>query len=171
MQVGSEVIRIARKELKQGCARVASCLEQLGTDQIWHRDHAIENSIGNLVLHLQGNVKQWILSGVGGAEDHRERDSEFASRDPLPAKELARRLAETIDEADAVLAELPLERLLDKRRIQVYEVTVLHAVLHVVTHFAGHVGQIIWATKHQTGRDLGFYGYLKKGTPAPSQDL
>ena len=170
MQVGSEVIRIARKELKQGCARVASCLEQLGTDQIWHRDHAIENSIGNLVLHLQGNVKQWILSGVGGAEDHRERDSEFASRDPLPAKELARRLAETIDEADAVLAELPLERLLDKRRIQVYEVTVLHAVLHVVTHFAGHVGQIIWATKHQTGRDLGFYGYLKKGTPAPSQD-
>ena len=171
MQVGSEVIRIARKELKQGCARVASCLEQLGTDQIWHRDHAIENSIGNLVLHLQGNVKQWILSGVGGAEDRRERDSEFASRDPLPAKELARRLAEAIDEADAVLAELPLERLLDKRRIQVYEVTVLHAVLHVVTHFAGHVGQIIWATKHQTGRDLGFYGYLKKGTPAPSQDL
>lgn len=171
MQVGSEVIRIARKELKQGCARVASCLEQLGTDQIWHRDHAIENSIGNLVLHLQGNVKQWILSGVGGAEDRRERNSEFASRDPLPAKELARRLAETIDEADAVLAELPLERLLDKRRIQVYEVTVLHAVLHVVTHFAGHVGQIIWATKHQTGRDLGFYGYLKKGTPAPSQDL
>ena len=171
MQVGSEVIRIARKELKQGCARVASCLEQLGTDQIWHRDHAIENSIGNLVLHLQGNVKQWILSGVGGAEDRRERDSEFVSRDPLPAKELARHLAETIDEADAILAELPLERLLDKRRIQVYEVTVLHAVLHVVTHFAGHVGQIIWATKHQTGRDLGFYGYLKKGTPAPSQDL
>lgn len=170
MQVGSEVIRFARKELKQGCARVASCLEQLDTDQIWHRDHAIENSIGNLVLHLQGNVKQWILSGIGDAPDRRERDREFDSRDPLPAKELAERLAETIDEADAVLAKLPLERLLDKRRIQVYEVTVLHAVMHVVTHFAGHVGQIIWATKHQTGRDLGFYGYLKKGAPTPSRD-
>lgn len=170
MQVGSEVIRVARKELQQGCARVATCLEQLGTDQIWHRDHAIENSVGNLVLHLRGNVTQWILSGIGGAPDRRERDWEFSARDPLPAEELARRLAETIAEADAVLADLPLERLLDKRRIQVYEVTVIHAVLHVVTHFAGHVGQIIWATKHLTGRDLGFYGYLRKGTPAPAQD-
>lgn len=170
MQIGSEVIRIARKELQQGCARVATCLEQLETDQIWHRDHAIENSIGNLVLHLRGNVTQWILSGIGGAPDRRERDWEFDTRDPLPADELARLLSETVAEADAILANLPLERLLDQRRIQAYEVTVLHAVIHVVTHFAGHVGQIIWATKHQTGRDLGFYAYLRKGTPSPARD-
>ena len=163
MDVGPEFLRVARKELRQGRERVGSCLGKLSADQIWHRDHAVENSVGNLVLHLAGNVRQWIVSGVGGARDDRQRDREFSARDPLPAGELLRRLGEALDAADAVLAELPSERLLESRRIQVYDVTVLHAITHVLTHFAGHVGQIIWATKHVTGQDLGFYGYLKGG--------
>ena len=170
MQVREEFLRVARKELRQGCSRVAACLERLDTAQIWHRDHAIENSIGNLVLHLRGNVSQWILSGLGGAADRRQRPREFATRDPLPADELTRQLSETVDAADAVLAALPAQQLLEKRSIQVYEVTALHAVIHVLTHFAGHVGQIIWATKHMTGQDLGFYGYLNTGAATGPQD-
>ncbi len=169
MELGSEFIRVARKELRQGSDRVGACLEKLSLQQIWHRDHAIENSVGNLVLHLGGNVRQWIVSGVGGEKDGRDRDWEFATRDPLPAAELRDRLAAAVDAADAVLAGLPRERLVETRSIQVYEVTVVHAITHVLTHFAGHVGQIIWATKHLTGTDLGFYGYLKKAPGGPSR--
>lgn len=164
METGAEFIRVARKELRQGCDRVGACLGKLTAEQIWHRDHAIENSVGNLVLHLGGNVRQWIVSGVGGAEDTRQRDWEFATRDPIPAEELRERLEGAVQAADRILADLSVDRLLEIRRIQVYEVTILHAITHVLTHFAGHVGQIIWATKHVTGRDLGFYGYLKKGS-------
>lgn len=163
MEVESEFIRVARKELRQGCDRVGACLDRLSTEQIWHRDHAIENSVGNLVLHLGGNVRQWIVSGIGGAEDNRERDWEFTTRNALSAGELRAHLEDAVKSADDVLAGLPAACLLESRRIQVYELTVLHAVTHVLTHFAGHTGQIIWATKHVTGRDLGFYGYLKKG--------
>lgn len=168
-EVGAEFIRVARKELRQGCDRVHACLDKLTTEQIWHRDHAIENSVGNLVLHVGGNVRQWIVSGVGDVPDKRDRDWEFATRDPLPADELRNRLADAVDAGDAVLAGLPLERLPETRRIQVYELTVLHAIIHVLTHFAGHVGQIIWATKHVTGKDLGFYGYLAKAGDEPGR--
>ena len=168
VEVGLEFIRVARAELRDGCDRVGACLRQLSTEQIWTRSHEFENSVGNLVLHLCGNVRQWILSGIGGDEDSRVRDQEFSARAPLPAEELLRRLTETLDAADALLVSLPPDRLLDRRRIQVYDVTVLHAIHHVVVHFAGHVGQIIWATKHATGRGLGFYRYLERegsGTP------
>ena len=170
METGAEFLRVARKELRQGCDRVCDCLGRLSAEQIWHRDHAIENSIGNLVLHLCGNVRQWIFSGVGGQPDDRDRDWEFSTREPLSAAALAERLSRTVDEADALLAAFPPESLTETRSIQVYDVTVLHAITHVLTHFAGHVGQIIWATKHLTGQDLGYYGYLKKGSaPGGSQ--
>lgn len=159
---GAEFLAVARKELREGAAKVRTCLGRLSIEQIWHRDHAVENSIGNLVLHVAGNMRQWIVCGVGGEEDRRDRDWEFSTRERLPAKDLLDRLDETVSAADAVLRALPAERLLEMRRIQVYDVSVLHAILHVATHFAGHVGQIIWATKHVTAQDLGFYGYLKQ---------
>ncbi|MDE0261708.1 MAG: DUF1572 family protein, partial [Bryobacterales bacterium] len=143
---------------------MCDCLGRLSAEQIWHRDHAIENSIGNLVLHLSGNVRQWILAGVGGQPDDRDRDWEFATREPLPAEALSEALSGTVAEAEALLADLPPDSLMQMRSIQVYDVTVLHAITHVLTHFAGHVGQIIWATKHVTGQDLGYYGYLKQGS-------
>ena len=168
METAAEFVRVARQELRQGCDRVSSCLGRLTSEQIWHRDHAVENSVGNLVLHVTGNLRQWIVSAIGGAEDTRQRDWEFSNRDPLPAAELRERLEDAVRAADEVLAALPADRLLETRRVQVYELTVLHAVIHVLTHFAGHTGQIIWATKHVTGKDLGFYGHLRKGAPEAS---
>ncbi len=162
MEFGAELVRVARHELREGCERIGACLDKLTAEQIWHRDHAIENSVGNLVLHLAGNLRQWIVSGVGGAEDVRRRDWEFETRVPLSAAVLRRSLSAAVDASDAVLADLDAARFLETRRIQIFEVTVLHAVVHVLTHFAGHTGQIIWATKHVTGQDLGFYAYLKK---------
>ena len=162
-----EFVRVARQELRRAADRVGACLQRLSTEQIWHRDHAIENSVGNLVLHLAGNLRQWIVSGVGGAEDRRDRDWEFATREPQPAERLQQRLEAAVADAEAVLAGLPPGRLLERRRIQVYEVSVLQAIVHVLTHFAGHTGQIIWATKHVTGKDLGFYRHLREGAGGP----
>ena len=118
------------------------------------------NAVGNLVLHLCGNVRQWIVSGVGGQPDVRDRDSEFAAREGLAPGELARRLRETVEEAAGVLGGVTAERLAERVAIQQYDAPVLDAIYHVVEHFSMHAGQIIFATKMLTSRDLGFYSHL-----------
>lgn len=163
--LGAEFLRDSRKELRTRRERIEACVRKLTQEQIWTRRHENENAIGNLVLHLCGNVRQWIISGVGGAADQRDRDAEFARREPLAAEELLSRLRQTLDEADRVLERVSPADLLTKRKIQVYEVTVLHAIYHVAVHFSEHTGQIIWATKGLTGEDLGFYGYLSSNKP------
>ncbi len=161
-----DFLRVSRHQLGVRLQRIETCLGRLSDEQIWSRRHEVENAVGNLVLHLCGNISQWIVGGVGGAAVLRDRDAEFARRTPLPADELARRLRAVVREADAVLAGLTPDDLVELRRIQGYEVTVLHAIYHVVEHFAEHTGQIIWATKGLTGEDLGFYADLKDQNPA-----
>ena len=86
--------------------RIVCCLEELSPDQIWWRPHEASNSVGNLVLHLAGNVRQWIISGLGGAPDFRQRDREFSECGPLPRRVLANRLRKTVQEACSVLSKL-----------------------------------------------------------------
>ncbi len=165
--IGAEFLRVSRHEIAQRLKRIEDCVSRLTAEQIWSRGSEVENSVGNLMLHLAGNLQQWIVAGVGGSPDTRDRDAEFARRDPVDVEELLRVLRGAVGEADSTLAGLTDDELLTKRRIQAYEVTVLHAVSHVVDHFAEHSGQIIWATKNMTGQDLAFHGYLKKGSPEP----
>ena len=114
------------------------------------------------VLHLSGNVRQWIVAGVGGRVDTRQRDAEFAASGGGSGAELAARLKEAVEEAAGVLAELTPERLGERIVVQHYDVAVLEAIYHVVEHFSGHTGQIIFATKMLTGADLGFYRHLRE---------
>ncbi len=144
-------------KLNQLSGRIAVCLEKLNYEQVWARGTENENAIGNLVLHLCGNVRQWIGTGVKGQPDVRRRDAEFAARGGLQPAELRLRLEEAVGEAVAVLRELPPDRLTEKVTIQAYEVTVLEAIYHVVEHFAQHTGQILFASKLLTSEDLGFY--------------
>lgn len=169
--LAGEFISISRRQLRERLSRIEACIAKLSADQIWDREHESENAIGNLILHLAGNVRQWIICGIGGASDQRDRDAEFARREPVPVEELLTRLRQTIDEADAVLARVSAGELLVRRHIQVYDVTVLEAVFHVVEHFAEHTGQIIWATKRMTGEDLGFFSYLSKKNVPPGGDV
>ena len=168
--IADEFIRVSRHELQQRLRRIEYCLEKLTLEQIWAREHEIENSVGNLVLHLCGNIRQWIISSVAGAPDNRDRDAEFSRREPVGAGELARRLRETVEAADEILANLTPDELLEKRKIQVYDITVLNAVYHVVEHFGEHTGQIMWATKRMLGEDLNFYGYLKDASFDDQED-
>ncbi|MBI4429650.1 MAG: DUF1572 family protein [Ignavibacteriales bacterium] len=146
-----------RKLLQEYFPRIRRCVEELGENDVWWRAHETDNSIGNLLLHLSGNVRQWIVSGIGGARDTRERQKEFDQRENVPKAELLERLKETLVEADNTLAHFDTSKLLEKRHIQKYDITCFEAILHVVEHFSGHVGQIIYITKLRKGLDLKFY--------------
>ncbi|MBZ5594521.1 MAG: DUF1572 domain-containing protein [Acidobacteriia bacterium] len=159
-------LEASTKRMEQLLARIRDCVGKLAPDEIWARGHENENAIGNLVLHLNGNVRQWIVSGVGGAPDTRARDAEFAARGGMETADLLGRLESTVREAIAALGNVTAERLAQHVTIQKYDVTVLEAIFHVVEHFSQHTGQIIFATKMLTGEDLGFYKHLKAAAHA-----
>jgi hypothetical protein len=124
---------------------------------MWARPNASANSVANLVLHLSGNVRQWIVSGVGAASDTRNRAAEFAAREGAAPEDLLGELERTLVEADTVLSGLTTASLLERRIIQGRDVTVFEAVLGVVQHFAQHLGQIIWVAKEYAPGRIQFY--------------
>jgi uncharacterized damage-inducible protein DinB len=144
--------------------KIERCVTLLTDEQIWWRANSASNSIGNLLLHLSGNVRQWIVVGLGGAVDERDRDAEFAQRDVIRRDELLARLRETLREADQTLANFDDERLLDQFTIQGIETSALAAIMHVVEHFSMHTGQIILLAKMFTEVDLEFYDF-QSGAP------
>ncbi|PYS75732.1 MAG: hypothetical protein DMF66_18635 [Acidobacteria bacterium] len=149
--------------------KIERCLERLTDEQVCWRANEQSNSVGNLLLHLEGNVRQWVVSGLGGANDRRARDREFNERTRLPRERLLSALRATLEEADGVLARLDPSTILEGRSIQGLEVTALAAVFHVVEHFSMHTGQIILLTKQLTGGDLAFYDFAG-GVPQPNWD-
>ncbi|HLJ97156.1 MAG TPA: DUF1572 family protein [Gemmataceae bacterium] len=145
--VGTE----AAKELTNALARIKHCLSQLSDEQVWWRGSSEQNSIGNLILHLCGNVRQWIIAGLGGKADDRNRPAEFSERGPIPKAELLPRLDEVVEEAKGVLSRLTAQRLLEGRRIQGFDVTGLGAIFDSVPHFRGHTQEIVHRTRSQLG--------------------
>lgn len=150
------------KLLTQYWPRLRKAIEPLSLEQIWWRPNSASNSIGNLVLHLNGNVWQWLVASFNRLPDQRDRPAEFNATGDLSAADLLSRLGQTIDEAAKVLVRLTPEELLATWQIQGYTVTGLAAVYQVVEHFGLHYGQIVYITKMQEGRDLGFYSELSK---------
>jgi len=136
--------------------RILSCLQHLSPEQIWWRANAESNSVGNLVLHLSGNVRQWVISGLGGAPDKRQRDLEFSECRPVPRRLLASLLRRTVEDACRVLRKLTGDDLARLYHIQNFQVSGMEAAFHVAEHFSHHAGQIILLTKMLTGRDLRF---------------
>ena len=161
--IAAEFLAYARETLmRQYWPRLKDCVERLNPEQLWWRAHDSSNSVGNLLLHLEGNVRQWILSGLGGAPDARRRQAEFDRRQPIAAAELLAPLEATLAAADQVLAAMTAEQLLRRFRIQGDEVSGLEAVFHVVEHFSTHLGQVVYVTKMLLDLDLGFYRYLQQ---------
>jgi uncharacterized damage-inducible protein DinB len=137
--------------------KIRRCVQAITDEDLWWRPNARTNSIGNLLLHLAGNVRQWIVTGIGGASDTRERQKEFDADRERSREELVEMLESTLGEVDRVLAQLTPEGLLERRVIQGREVSVLEALYHVVEHFGMHTGQVVYVTKLRTGTDLQFY--------------
>lgn len=156
-------LECSRKELlEQSWPRLRECVESLTDSQVWWRPNPASNSIGNLILHLNGNVRQWIVSSFNRLEDRRNRPAEFSAKEGASASELLDLLGRTLQEASQVLARLTEADLLAQYEIQGYHATGLGVVYHVVEHFGLHWGQIAYITKSISGRDLGFYKELDK---------
>lgn len=139
--------------------RLRRAVEQLTDEQLWWRPNEVSNSIGNLMLHLRGNVMQWIVNGVGGKPFVRDREKEFSERSLLPREQLLAMLDDAVAQAVDVLRRLDPATLDTRRMIQGDDVTVLEAVYHVVEHFSMHTGQILLLTKMLTSKDLQLYEF------------
>jgi uncharacterized damage-inducible protein DinB len=165
MSVESLFLQCAVDKLRQFVDRIESCVGKLDEDQIWTRGTSEsfenQNAIGNLMLHLAGNVRQWIVSTLGNQADHRNRDGEFNARGGVSSAELISKLRDTVEQATQIIASLSTQQLTRSYAVQGYTVSGVQAVFHVVEHFSQHTGQIIFATKMLTGADMGFYRHLQ----------
>jgi Protein of unknown function (DUF1572) len=148
-ELAATVGAAAAHELGSAVERIKHCLDQLNDEQVWQRSRPGLNSIGNLILHLCGNLRQWIVAGVGGAPDDRNRPAEFAERGPIPKDELMHRLETVVAEAKRILAGVDARQLSERRRIQGFDVTGLAAIFDSVPHFRGHTQEIIHMTRLQ----------------------
>jgi uncharacterized damage-inducible protein DinB len=151
-----------KKLLDQYWPRLRACVESLNEEQIWWRPNPASNSIGNLVLHLNGNVRQWLVASFNRLPDQRDRPAEFEAREGSSAPELLEKLGATIQESATVLARLTEADLVARYEIQGYNVSGLDAVYQVVEHFGLHYGQIAYIAKTLCGHDLGFYRELSQ---------
>ena len=158
-----EFIETSRVFLKEDfLPKLKYCVEDMSDADVWWRPNEQSNSVGNLVLHLCGNLRQWILSSIGGEQFVRNRDAEFDERRPRPKAELIAAIEETVNKVDGVFGSLTGDGLLERFPVQTYSTSRLQAIYHVVEHFSYHLGQILYIYKLRTGRDPGFYRHLER---------
>ena len=143
--------------------KIKRCISSLNEDEVWWRPNEKSNSVGNLVLHLTGNLKQWVVSGVGGEPDTRKRQLEFEEVGPVATEKLMFRFEQIVQEACEALRNLDESLILEHRMIQGNEVTVMEAIYHATEHFSTHTGQIIYITKLIKGADMVFYHVTDDG--------
>lgn len=157
IKLRQELVDNACMRMDENMDKVQKCLGQLTEEQLWQRPNESSNSMGNLVLHLIGNITQYAISSLGGAEDKRKRDLEFTDTPGYSKDELLARLAKTVAEAKSCFASASGEELIKMRKVQSYNLSGLGVLLHVVEHFSYHTGQIAFYTKLLNNKDLGFY--------------
>ena len=149
--------RETHTHLDEGRRRIHRCLGMLSTEQVWHRPNTHTVSVGNLVLHLCGNVRQWVTCTLGGETDTRQRDNEFSEPGPIANAALLAQLDATVNTALEVIGTLTEQQLLRSYRVQAYEPSGTGILVHVTEHFSYHVGQITLHTKLLLDADTGYY--------------
>jgi uncharacterized damage-inducible protein DinB len=156
--VSAKFLEFAGRRMEMSERDILRCVEMLSEEQMWRRGGEHENSVANLLLHLAGNVRQWILHGIDGQPDVRERDEEFSLEPKVTAAEARAVFVETLAESRRVIAGVSAERLLEVIDPQPTgtwrHLTVLEAIFQVVGHVQLHAGQIIVLTKQMAAKDL-----------------
>ncbi len=161
-----------RRVIEESAPRIKQCLALLSDEEIWRRPNAETVSIGNLVLHVSGSMRQWICAGLGGQEDRRERSKEFTEPGPLPKQHLLDVLDAAIRDAAAALDGTDPSRLLETHPVQAYVESGVSIIIHQIEHFTYHTGQITYYTKSIKGVDLGYYAgqnLERKGGPSDAE--
>jgi len=155
--LGREFIDQCVLRINEYTDKVFSCLDELDEEEIWRRPNEASNSGGNIILHLCGNIRQYIISSLGRLPDNRERDKEFSAKGGYTKSELKRKLRTTVDDAIKTIEESDEDILTQIRSVQGFTMTGVGIILHVTEHYSYHTGQIIFWTKFLKNKDLGFY--------------
>lgn len=155
--LATQFTAFAADKLEDSLANIRRCVELLDDEGVWWRPNEVSNSIGNLLLHLTGNVRQWIVAGLGGETFDRDRPAEFSDHGSRPVDEIVADLADVVTRAATVIRSLDEPALVAVRAVQYREVTGTAIVFHVVEHFSLHTGQIVSTTKLRLNRDLSLY--------------
>ena len=142
--------------LDQAVEKIDHCLDQLDDEQIWWRPEKGLNSIGNLLLHICGNLRQWCIVPVNDLPDNRKREAEFTT-DHMDRKELLDLVNSTVGEAKQSIRRIAGHQLLSQKLIQGFHVNLMNALLHTTTHFQGHTHQIIYLTRLQKKETYRFH--------------
>ena len=144
--------------MSENLPRIKKCLDLLSLEQIWQRPNAESNSVGNLILHLCGNINQYINASLGGEKDNRKRNLEFTSTENLTAEILFEKVEDVVLQAILTILKSNSKELLRQRKVQGFNLTGMGIILHVIEHFSYHTGQIAYYTKQLCNCDLKFYG-------------
>lgn len=152
-----DFVRNAKLRMDESMRMIRKSLEQLSEEEIWKKRNRSSNSVGNLMLHLCGNISQYIISSLGGNPDLRERDKEFSVSGNMNKTDLLSSLEEVIDQSSEIIASADEQEYLRVREVQGFSLSGLGVVLHVVEHLSYHTGQIAYWTKLLKDKDLGFY--------------
>jgi hypothetical protein len=168
--IAAAYLKQAALQLRDSLRKIEHCVDQLTDEQLWWRPTPDQNCIANLLLHLSGNVRQWIVSGVGGTADMRNRPSEFTECGPVPRADLLETIRTAVDEACQAIFAAPPETLLEMRRVQGFDVSSLTAIFDSTAHFEGHMQEIICLTRMQLGERYRFDWMpttSEQGAPGP----
>ncbi len=158
MDLNEEIKRVAIGHMNESLDRIDLCLSQLDKQEIWQRPNSSSNAIGNLIIHLCGNITQYIISSLGGKPDDRVRDLEFDSKRDESSEKLLMQLEEVIKEATTIIEGQTREQLLRVRKVQGFTLSGVAILIHVVEHLSYHTGQIVYVTKQLKDIDLKLYG-------------
>ena len=156
-KIGNELILESVMRINESTQKIIRCLDIIDESDIWKSPNEQLNSVGNLILHVCGNIGQYIISSLGGAEDNRDRDLEFSTKDGHTKADLLEKLTGTIQQATFVILQASEEELLNERIVQGMVHTGVGVVIHVTEHISYHTGQIIFLTKLFRNEDMGFY--------------
>ena len=153
----TEFINQSIKRINQSTDKITTCMRELDEKDVWFSPNEHLNSIGNLILHLCGNIRQHVISALGGVMDIREREFEFSARKDFTNVELIKKLQETASQAVDIIQNLQREDLLRKRMAQGASYSGVDSIIHVTEHYSYHTGQIILLTKLYKNIDMAFY--------------
>jgi len=156
-EITKEFIEQSLDRIDQNTPKIIKCLNELEEDEIWKRPNNSSNSIGNLILHLCGNITQYIISSLGEIRDVRDRDKEFSTTDGYSRSELINKLNTILEKAKAIIQNMDAEKLLKKREVQGFQSSGMGNIIQVTEHYSYHTGQIAFWTKLLKDKDLGFY--------------
>ncbi len=137
--------------------KIFTCLKELEEAETWKRPNQNSNSVGNIILHLCGNIRQYAISSLGQIEDIRERDKEFSADGGYSKSELLKKLTDTVEQAKNIIKNSSEAELLRKRQVQGFTHSGVGIIVHVTEHYSYHTGQIIFWIKLLKDKDLEFY--------------